>query len=201
MGVREVIRPGSTAHKAGPDALRRLQNLEQGAAGRPGPGVANGSVLTSDITQPGGARWDRRGSQAGYIERTSNKDDTLNNGAVGTNVFSSALTLTGDNIHYMWLEFWASNWRCTNGAGQMIVAIREGSTTGTDYGYTVVDAAAPSNKSMGDVFIRRRLAPFSGTINLYVAQINTNIGAGAVLRLEAQAAVPIYLSAVWGEKA
>lgn len=57
MGVREVVRPGATAHKAGMDSLRRIQALEQGAAGRPGPGVSNGSVLTSDTSQTGGNRW------------------------------------------------------------------------------------------------------------------------------------------------
>lgn len=57
MGVREVVRPGATAHKSGADSLRRIQNLEQGAAARPGPGVTSGSVLTSDTTQTGGVKW------------------------------------------------------------------------------------------------------------------------------------------------
>jgi hypothetical protein len=57
LGVREVVRPGATAHKAGLDLVRRVAALEQGALGRPGPGVAAGSTVISDTTQAGGVGW------------------------------------------------------------------------------------------------------------------------------------------------
>ena len=67
FGMREVVRPGATASKAGPDMLQRVAALEQGALGRPGPEIANGCVITSDITQVGGVKWQMGiGTQAGY---------------------------------------------------------------------------------------------------------------------------------------
>lgn len=57
FGMREVVRPGATASKAGPDMLQRVAALEQGALGRPGPEIANGSVITSDTSQTGGVDW------------------------------------------------------------------------------------------------------------------------------------------------
>lgn len=57
LGAREVYRPGATQHKAGPDLPRKVLALEQGALGRPGPGVANGSVPTSVSSQTGGVEW------------------------------------------------------------------------------------------------------------------------------------------------
>jgi hypothetical protein len=42
------------------DLVRRVAALEQGALGRPGPGVSNGSVITSDTSQAGGAKWASR---------------------------------------------------------------------------------------------------------------------------------------------
>jgi hypothetical protein len=58
-GARELLRPGATAHKAGLSIEERVKALEMGAAGRPGPGVSNGSVITSDTTQTGGVKWQR----------------------------------------------------------------------------------------------------------------------------------------------
>lgn len=60
LGMREVVRPGATASKAGPDMLQRVAALEQGALGRPGPEIANGSVITSDTSQTGGVGWTAR---------------------------------------------------------------------------------------------------------------------------------------------
>jgi hypothetical protein len=57
LGVREVVRPGATAHKAGLDVVRRLQALEQGALGRPGPGVVDGSVPVAVAAAQGRAEW------------------------------------------------------------------------------------------------------------------------------------------------
>ena len=57
LGFREVDRPGATAHKAGMDLVRRVAALEQGALGRPGPGVADGSVPTANASQAGGVAW------------------------------------------------------------------------------------------------------------------------------------------------
>lgn len=57
LGRRELNRPGATAHKAGLALEERVKALELGAAGRPGPGVSNGSVITSDTTQTGGVKW------------------------------------------------------------------------------------------------------------------------------------------------
>lgn len=57
LGSREVVRPGATASKAGPDMLQRVAALEQGALARPGPDVVNGSVITSDTGSTGGITW------------------------------------------------------------------------------------------------------------------------------------------------
>lgn len=57
IGLREVYRPGATQHKAGPDLPRKVLALEQAALSRPGPGVANGSTITSDTSQTGGVTW------------------------------------------------------------------------------------------------------------------------------------------------
>lgn len=57
LGRRELNRPGATSHKAGLALEERVKALEAGAAGRPGPGVSNGSVITSDTTQTGGVKW------------------------------------------------------------------------------------------------------------------------------------------------
>jgi hypothetical protein len=57
LGRRELNVPGATAHKAGLTLEDRVKALEQGAAGRPGPDVSNGSVITSDTTQTGGVKW------------------------------------------------------------------------------------------------------------------------------------------------
>lgn len=57
LGMREVVRPGATASKAGPDMLQRVAALEQGALGRPGPEIANGCTITSDTSQTGGVKW------------------------------------------------------------------------------------------------------------------------------------------------
>lgn len=63
FGMREVVRPGATASKAGPDMLQRVAALEQGALGRPGPEIANGCVITSDTLQTGGVKWRAAHSQ------------------------------------------------------------------------------------------------------------------------------------------
>jgi hypothetical protein len=57
LGRRELLSPGATAHKAGLSLEDRVKALEQGALGRPGPGVTTGSVPTSDTTQTGGVKW------------------------------------------------------------------------------------------------------------------------------------------------
>jgi hypothetical protein len=57
MGRRELVNPGATAHKAGLSLEDRVKALEQGAAGRPGPGVVDGSVLTADAAATGRSKW------------------------------------------------------------------------------------------------------------------------------------------------
>jgi hypothetical protein len=69
LGRRELNVPGATAHKAGLTLEDRVKALEQGAAGRPGPDVSNGSVITSDTTQTGGVGWIKAGRA--YIYRTA----------------------------------------------------------------------------------------------------------------------------------
>jgi hypothetical protein len=57
LGIREVYRPGATAHKAGMDTARRLDALENGASGRPGPSVVDGSSKVADVAAHGGETW------------------------------------------------------------------------------------------------------------------------------------------------
>lgn len=67
LGVREAVRPGATTHKAGLSVEQRLQALEQGALGRPGPGVTAGSLVFSDSTRHGGVIW-RPGLPIGCVQ-------------------------------------------------------------------------------------------------------------------------------------
>jgi hypothetical protein len=60
MGRRELVNPGATAHKAGLSLEDRVKALEQGAAGRPGPGVVDGSLLVADAASTGRAKWSER---------------------------------------------------------------------------------------------------------------------------------------------
>lgn len=53
----QPLRPGGAAHKAGPTLEQRIEALERGALGRPGPGVVDGCTITSDIASQGGAKW------------------------------------------------------------------------------------------------------------------------------------------------
>jgi hypothetical protein len=57
LGSREVYRPGAVAHKAGRDVVRRVESLEIGALGIPGPGVTNGSLPYADDTAHGNTTW------------------------------------------------------------------------------------------------------------------------------------------------
>jgi hypothetical protein len=54
------------------DLVRRVAALEQGALGRPGPGVSNGSVITSDTSQTGGARWGFPAMHSGIATHRAN---------------------------------------------------------------------------------------------------------------------------------
>ena len=53
----QPLRPGGAAHKAGPTMEQRLEALERGEMGRPGPGVVDGCVVTSSAAAQGGAKW------------------------------------------------------------------------------------------------------------------------------------------------
>ncbi len=57
MGLREPLQPGALASRAGFTLEERVAMLERGSAGRPGPGVSNGSALASDSSQIGGMKW------------------------------------------------------------------------------------------------------------------------------------------------
>lgn len=83
LGMREVVRPGATASKAGPDMLQRVAALEQGALGRPGPEIANGCTITSDTTQTGGVKWEANGGSytaALYLANSGAPTHTSNGG-------------------------------------------------------------------------------------------------------------------------
>lgn len=60
LGIRRPLEPGALASLAGPSLEERIANLERGALGRPGPGVSDGSVITSDTSQVGGVKWGAR---------------------------------------------------------------------------------------------------------------------------------------------
>lgn len=57
LGIRQPLEPGALQHVAGLSLEQRVAELERGALGRPGPGVSNGSFITSDTTQTGGVKW------------------------------------------------------------------------------------------------------------------------------------------------
>jgi hypothetical protein len=58
LNRRELVNPGATAHKAGLSLEDRVKALEQGALGRPGPGVVAGSVPVADTAATGNTRWE-----------------------------------------------------------------------------------------------------------------------------------------------
>jgi len=91
LGVREVVRPGATAHKAGLDVVRRLQALEQGALGRPGPGVVDGSVPVASAAAQGRAVWTANPLHA---VQTFNGGGTISATAGELVVITAAGTLT-----------------------------------------------------------------------------------------------------------
>jgi hypothetical protein len=51
----QPLRPGGSTHKAGLSLEQRIEALERGALGRPGPGVSDGSVPVADDAARGGA--------------------------------------------------------------------------------------------------------------------------------------------------
>jgi hypothetical protein len=53
----QPLRPGGSAHKAGLSLEQRIEALERGALGRPGPGVTDGSIVVADSTAQGNAVW------------------------------------------------------------------------------------------------------------------------------------------------
>lgn len=60
LGLREAVRPGATTHKAGLSVEQRLQALEQGAMGVPGPGVVDGSIPAALASAHGNVTWTER---------------------------------------------------------------------------------------------------------------------------------------------
>lgn len=57
LGVREIVQPGATSHKAGMDIPRRVDAIERGALSAPGPGVTDGSVPMALSSAQGNATW------------------------------------------------------------------------------------------------------------------------------------------------
>jgi len=57
LGVREIVQPGATSHKAGMDMPRRIDAVERGALSAPGPGVTDGSVPMALASAQGNATW------------------------------------------------------------------------------------------------------------------------------------------------
>lgn len=64
LGLRKPLQPGALTHVAGLTLEERIAELERGALGRPGPGVSDGSVITSDTSQTGGVAWTKAANTA-----------------------------------------------------------------------------------------------------------------------------------------
>jgi hypothetical protein len=56
----QPLRPGGSAHKAGLSLEQRIEALERGALGRPGPGVSDGWISEASTASQGGAAWVQR---------------------------------------------------------------------------------------------------------------------------------------------
>ncbi len=106
FGMREVVRPGATASKAGPDMLQRVAALEQGALGRPGPEIANGCTITSDMSQPGGVAWEKRRKTQQTYTGSTNTGPIAAGAASGA--FLAAPTFAADGTSTYLIE-----WGCT----------------------------------------------------------------------------------------
>jgi hypothetical protein len=181
------------------DSLRRLQALEQGAAGRPGPGVADGSVTTSDTTQTGGVRWgvDRGSEVAAPTTATSN----FSTGSLAAGAYSAAaitaLTITGNNVNAVLVEFWASGTFLGGGtAAQHGVTLHDGSIgagTIVAIGFPPIPSASAAQ---GPVLVRARIAAFSGSKTFNIAVRNDG-GVAQTISIAAGSTYPTMLRAVW----
>lgn len=158
LGMREVVRPGATASKAGPDMLQRVAALEQGALGRPGPEIANGCTITSDTSQTGGVKW-----KPGPFEVISERSGRYAAG-IGTTGFVigaaeaiSYLATSGSSCSTFWID--PADWGTTGATVKLRVWCQtetdptDSNLDATLYRLTGIGAAGTISSSTGIVSV------------------------------------------------
>jgi len=146
LGVREVVRPGATAHKAGLDLVRRVAALEQGALGRPGPGVPNGSGIISDTTQTGGARWENRSIVSSLPGSPVDGQECYYQ--------SSAMASNGVVWHFKYQSGMAGSYKWVFVGGAPVLSQTDNTTrTTTSTGYTTITGTPGVNCPLAGDYI------------------------------------------------
>lgn len=137
----------------------------------------------------------------GYVEKTSNHTTaTLNSGGTVREALSTMnITVTGDGITPVLLEFWcAGNWASTLGTNPtaLNMEIWDG-TVGSGTKVCVTDDyLVTTSQPRGAVHMRRRVAAFTGSKTFTVA-VSNNTASNSVFVIDGFTAAPMYLRATW----
>lgn len=179
----QPLRPGGAAHKAGLSLEQRIEALERGALGRPGPGVVDGCTITSDIASQGRAKWVPTGQVSGGYD-----ESTADVAGAGDKL---SITVTGNNATPM---FVMASVHTGSSSGALTVnraAIRDGAGgTGTVYDNALFTQHAAGYG--GDLILFGAVPAFSGSKTFYLNISSTGAGLTAYGTVR-----PTTLRAIW----
>lgn len=164
----------------------------------PASTTSNSTVLTADNTVQDKAKWARNPGADVTTPATRTTDfstGTINNSRSASML---SLTATGDNVTAMTVEFWAGGLYASSLAGScnLVVELWDG-TVGTGTLLALDDRVhAATGVDYGNVFLRRRIAAFSGSKTFNVAVRNAT-ALNATFVVVGGATYPQSLSATW----
>jgi hypothetical protein len=163
----------------------------------PPAGTSDGSVITSDTASVGGAKWVPRGTvSGGFTTRTTDFDSGSLSSGVRTSAIMS-ITVTGDNVNYMWVDFWCAGLYMSGGTPdtEMNPELWDG-TVGSGTRICLADCITSAVGRPWPFTMSARVAPFSGSKTFSFAILNSD-ATSTTIRTVSGTTYPTYLLARW----